>query len=158
MEALMVDKNRSKLIKGSCFHWQCCTKLFQNGLYCQGLFLFSLGLAFPLHILTMTAHVEGEGWWSMWESVGGLFSPCSYLVLLQVVQCFWGEMSLKSRRVKLRTKTVSAHTTRSSPLSLPTPDVNGCLQKFAFYGETAEERQLKMRPAGLLNWKENKAF
>lgn len=46
----------------------------------------------------------------------------------------------------------------SSPLDLPAPDVNGCLQKLAFYGETAEESQLKMRLTGLLKWKENKAF
>lgn len=46
----------------------------------------------------------------------------------------------------------------SSPLALPTPDANGCLQKLGFYGETAEESQLKTRLMGLLNWKVNKAF
>lgn len=155
----MVDKNRRRLIReGSCFCWQCCTKFFQNGLYCQGLFSFRLGLAFPLHVLTMTAHVEGEGGWSVWELVRGLFSPCSYLILLQAVQCFRGEMSLNRRGMKLGAKLVSAQRTWSSPLSLPAPDANGCLQKLAFYSETAEGRQLKMRLTSLLNWKEKKSL
>lgn len=101
--------------------------------------------------------VEGEGGWGVWESVGRLFSPRSYLVLLQAVQCFGGEMSLKRQGVKVRAKMVSTQTSWSS-FSLPTSDANGCLQKLAFYSETAERRQLKMRLSCLLNWKENKAF
>ena len=138
MEALKVDENRRRLIReGSCFCWQCCTKLFQNGLYCQGLFSFRLGLAFPLHVLTMTARVEGEGGWSVWESVSGLFSPCSYLVLLQAVQCFGGEMSLKSWGVKLRTKAVS---TQWGPLlsSSQHQMQMAAYKNLPFYGEAAE--------------------
>lgn len=43
--------------------------------------------------------------------------------------------------------------------SVPSNTKPKCLlTKFAFYGETAEGRQLKMRFMGLLNWKENKSF
>lgn len=70
----MVDKTRRRVIKqGSRFCCQCGTNLLQNGLHCQRLFLFRVGLAFPLHGLLMTACVEGEEGWSVWESAGGLF-------------------------------------------------------------------------------------
>lgn len=53
-------------------------------------------MAFPPHVLTMAARVEGEGGWGVWEPAGGLFSPRSSLVLLQDEKWLGGEMSLKS--------------------------------------------------------------
>lgn len=73
--------------------------------WCQGLCSFSPGLAFPPHVPTVTARVEGEGGWGVWEPAGGLFSPHSSLELLQAVQCLGAEMSLRSWGTNPRTRT-----------------------------------------------------
>lgn len=117
----MADKKRRRLFRqGSCFCWQSCTKLFQNVWWCQGLYSFRLGLAFPLHVPTMTARVEGEGGWSVWEPAEGLFSPHSSLVLLQAVQSPEEEEPLRTWGMNLWTKTVC---TDNVPLSSLPPNI-----------------------------------
>lgn len=121
----MVDKKRRRLFRqGSCFCWQSCTKLFQSVWWCQGLCSFRLGLAFPLHVPTMTAGVEGEGGWSVWEPAGGLFSPHSSLVLLQAGSA-WEERSPWRAEAWTRGPRPCAQTMCPSPLSLPTSHANG---------------------------------
>lgn len=91
--------------------------------------------------------------WGRVEGVGigwKVVFPCSYLVLLQPVQCFRGNRSLKSQGVKLRTKLVSTQTTQSSPLPLlspssPPPLLSPCSPLSQCQVQTAAYENLPLR-------------
>lgn len=106
------------------------------------------GLGFSSSCPTMTAPVEGEGGWSVWEPAGGLFSP---QFLGAAPSC--AEPGRRDVLEELKHKPEDHSSAHNVPLSslLPTSGANGCLQKFAFSIETAAGRQLNMRLMGLLN-------